>query len=500
MNKVADTLADGGHNVTLLQTYMVEHWGRKIRLAKNKNVTIIDYHLTENNIDENTTASAHKNLWDHEAFNSVFGAVMPMFVLHEEFSPMCKQIYADKQLHDTIRRMNIHGYAAEAFDFCSLFLGDHLKLNLLPMFSSIKSVPVSRAMGEPSLLNYAPTFFTKYGPEQTIWDRLKDIPMATSFYYAFSSLFNRQYNQAYSLLNGDVRHWTEIVQTSTFFFYNNNPYIGFPMPCLEKSVEIGGFTIDSPKNVELDEEYDRILNLRNSTVLASFGTVVLSSDMPDKFKHGLIKAFSSLPNTTFIWKYEKINEEVLLNLNVPSNVILKEWVPQPAILADERLSLFVTHGGLGSTLEVAYSGKPSIIIPVFGDQLFNAKMLSRHGGARAYNKYDLEHSELLVEAIRDVIFSETYLSNAQRLAQILRNQPFDPKANLLRHAEFSARFGRVTALEPYNVHYNFIQYYMLDAFTVYMLVISLSFYLIYVAIAPAYRKFVKLSAKYTKLE
>lgn len=81
-----------------------------------------------------------------------------------------------------------------------------------------------------------------------------------------------------------MRHWKEILQTATFFFYNNNPYIGFPAPTLTKSVEIGGFTIDPPKNVQLDEEYDTILNLRKSTVLISFGTVVQSADMPDSFK------------------------------------------------------------------------------------------------------------------------------------------------------------------------------------------------------------------------
>ena len=56
------------------------------------------------------------------------------------------------------------------------------------------------------------------------------------------------------------------------------------MPTLPKSVEIGGFTIDPPKNVKLDEDFDKILNLRKSTVLISFGTVVQSADMPDRFK------------------------------------------------------------------------------------------------------------------------------------------------------------------------------------------------------------------------
>ncbi|ULT86019.1 hypothetical protein L3Y34_006010 [Caenorhabditis briggsae] len=90
------------------------------------------------------------------------------------------------------------------------------------------------------------------------------------------------------------------------------------------------------------------------------------------------------------------------------------------------------------------------MVPIFGDQLINAKMLSRHGGSIAFNKYKLENSEELSQVIREALCSSAIRSSAQRLAEILRNQPVDPKTNLLRHAEFSAKFGRVESLQPYN--------------------------------------------------
>ncbi|UMM31777.1 hypothetical protein L5515_005839 [Caenorhabditis briggsae] len=89
-------------------------------------------------------------------------------------------------------------------------------------------------------------------------------------------------------------------------------------------------------------------------------------------------------------------------------------------------------------------------VPIFGDQLINAKMLSRHGGSIAFNKYKLENSEELSQVIREALCSSAIRSSAQRLAEILRNQPVDPKTNFLRHAEFSAKFGRVESLQPYN--------------------------------------------------
>lgn len=492
MSKVADTLADAGHNVTLLQTYVYELWGT-IRVAKNKNIEIIDYY-NKDAPNHEQSASVFKFFWDSEVVNNpITGAIAPMFILYNEFKPMCDKILTDKELHKTIVSKKFDGYVAEAFDFCSLYLGDHLKQNLMPMFSTIKNVPGSHAIGEPSPLNYAPSLHTNYGAEQTVFDRIQDITAFTSFHYAFANLYERQYNQAYSLLNGDVRPWKKILQTATFFFYNNNPYIGFPMPTLAKSVEIGGFTIDPPKNVKLEEEFDSILNLRKSTVLISFGTVVQSADMPEKFKDGLVQMFANLPETTFIWKYEV--EDEAFSKRLSNNVILKKWVPQPALLADPRLNLFITHGGLGSTLEVAYAGKPSLMIPIFGDQMLNAKMLSRHGGAISYDKYELGDSKKLTETVREVISKKKYNDNAVLLAEMLHNQPIEPKKNLLKHAEFAARFGRVHALEPYNVHYNFIKYYMLDAYAILLSLVLIFLYLVHLIVKFVYRRLCKSKPK-----
>lgn len=493
MNKVADTLANGKHNVTLLQTYIYEHWG-KIRIVKNKNIEIIDYHNSENVPSNEQSASAFKFFWDNEIVNNpITGAMAPMFILYNEFKPMCDRILTDKELHQWILSNKFDGYVAESFDFCSLYLGDHLKLNLLPMFSTIKNVPGSHAIGEPSLLNYAPSLYTNFGSDQTVWDRIQDITAFTSFHYAFSNLFERQYRQAYDLLNGDVRTWREILQTATYFFYNNNPYIGFAMPTLEKSVEIGGFTIDPPHDLSLNEEFDKLLDLRKSTVLISFGTVVQSADMPENFKSGLIKMFAKLPDTTFIWKYEV--EDAEFSKTLSENVFLKKWIPQPALLADPRLNLFITHGGLGSTLEVAYAGKPSLMIPIFGDQMLNAKMLSRHGGAISYDKYELENYEKLTETVKEAISNKEYNKKALLLAEILHNQPIDPKQNLLKHAEFTAKFGRVHALEPYSVHYNFIKYYMLDAYAIIIIFFLSILYVLNLIIKFVYRKIFKSKRK-----
>uniref|UniRef100_A0A8R1HPP6 UDP-glucuronosyltransferase n=1 Tax=Caenorhabditis japonica TaxID=281687 RepID=A0A8R1HPP6_CAEJA len=480
MNKVADTLANGGHNVTVLQIYLYEHFG-VIRMAKNKNVEIRDYHGTQNSQSNENSASDFKYMWNTEIINNpISGAIMTAPLLFEAMKPMCEKVLLDKELHEWILSKKFDGIISETFDFCGLYLGDHLKLNIIPMHSATKSLASDYAIGETSALNFLPSMRANYASQQTVIDRVSDIISMPCQEIAIARLFEKQYHHAHSLLNGDVRHWKEILQTATFYFSNGNDYLAFPTPSLPKHIHIGGFTIDPPKSLKLDEEYDRILSLRQSTVLISFGTVIQSADMPDNFKEGIVKMLHNLPETTFIWKYEV--DDVDFANKLPKNVVLKKWLPQTALLSDSRLKLFITHGGLGSTLELAYSGMPALMIPVFGDQLLNAKMLVRHGGAQSFDKYDLENAEKLTEAVRDLISNDEYQKNAHLVADLLRNQPIDPKQNLLKHVEFAARFGRVESLEPYNVHYNFIQYYMLDAVLIIISVILFVLYLTHLII------------------
>ncbi|KAK6042619.1 hypothetical protein COOONC_19876 [Cooperia oncophora] len=154
------------------------------------------------------------------------------------------------------------------------------------------------------------------------------------------------------------------------------------------------------------------------------------------FRKSLLKVFEAMPDTTFIWKYEIEDSNMIRNV---SNVYLSAWLPQNALLADPRITAFVTHGGLGSTTEIAYMGKPAVMVPLFADQIRNANMLAKHGGAVVLQKYDLGKPARLLSAIESVIRDESYSMNARALAEMLVNQPMSARQLMLRHAEFAAR-------------------------------------------------------------
>ena len=68
-----------------------------------------------------------------------------------------------------------------------------------------------------------------------------------------------------------------------------------------------------------------------------------------------------------VWKWEREMEDV------PSNVLISPWLPQPALLAHPKVVVFLTHGGAGSLQETICHRTPIVGIPVHGDQFPNTQ-------------------------------------------------------------------------------------------------------------------------------
>lgn len=61
----------------------------------------------------------------------------------------------------------------------------------------------------------------------------------------------------------------------------------------------------------------------------------------------------------------------------PENMIMKKWVPGPAMIA--RSDLVISHGGYGTMMESVLHGVPSVIIPFHSEQEANGRRLEASG-------------------------------------------------------------------------------------------------------------------------
>ncbi|KAJ1367115.1 hypothetical protein KIN20_027967 [Parelaphostrongylus tenuis] len=190
-------------------------------------------------------------------------------------------------------------------------------------------------------------------------DRLKNFVDTQLGGFFFTRTYDEEIRIFRAKFGPQFKDYDELVSAASFVFVNSNPYLDYPRPTLHKTIQIGGITVAvDPKTNELSKEWDSILNKRNTTVLVSFGSVAKSIYMPQEYRKTLLEVFESMPETTFIWKYEEEGSTIAKHLR---NVYLSTWVPQNALLADPRLTVFITHGGLGSVTELAHFGKPAIL-------------------------------------------------------------------------------------------------------------------------------------------
>lgn len=77
-------------------------------------------------------------------------------------------------------------------------------------------------------------------------------------------------------------------------------------------------------------------------VLVSFGSVGKSIFMPEATRRAFLEAFSHFPNVTFLWKYERPEDNIAAG---HPNVVLVDWVPQIDLLGESGSQV---HCGIGS--------------------------------------------------------------------------------------------------------------------------------------------------------
>ena len=101
--------------------------------------------------------------------------------------------------------------------------------------------------------------------------------------------------------------------------------------------------------------------------------------------------------------------------DVPPNVHLESWYPQPAVIP--HVDLFIHHGGNNSFNEALYFGKPALIMPFCWDGLDNAARIHDTGYGDQLPRYTWTDEEL-ANAVARLIADQPM---KKRLAEVSRH-------------------------------------------------------------------------------
>ncbi|KAG0713353.1 UDP-glucuronosyltransferase 1-1 [Chionoecetes opilio] len=103
-----------------------------------------------------------------------------------------------------------------------------------------------------------------------------------------------------------------------------------------------------------------------------------------------------------------------------------KWPPNSRTFWVTRLRLFITHGGLLSTLESMYHGVSVLGMPVFADQHTNMMEVEQNGWGKVLHWSELT-PETLRQKISEVINDKSLREEAQRRSVVMRDQAQRPE-------------------------------------------------------------------------
>lgn len=255
------------------------------------------------------------------------------------------------------------------------------------------------------------------------------------------------------------RSMYDIRRNAALVLLNSHVSLSFPRPYVPNQIEVGGMHINR-KRTPLPQDIERFINgSQHGVIYFSMGSNIKSSNLPLEKRQEILKALKSLKQNV-LWKFEDTQLE-----GKPDNVFINDWFPQDDILAHQNVRVFITHGGLLSTTESIYHGKPFIGIPIFGDQFLNMAKAEANGYGIMLDYNNLT-AVSLKNAIEEMIGNPKYTHLVRDMSARYRDQPMEPLAKAIYWVEHVARHKGAKYLHCAGLDLNFIQYHSIDAIVI----------------------------------
>jgi UDP:flavonoid glycosyltransferase YjiC (YdhE family) len=149
-------------------------------------------------------------------------------------------------------------------------------------------------------------------------------------------------------------------------------------------------------------------------VYLTFGSVAPSMDFFPSLYRDALEALSLLPVRVLV-TIGRERDPAELGPVAP-NVHVARWVPQADVMP--HADVLVCHGGSGTVRSALCAGVPTVVIPLFADQPYNARRVEALGAGLA-----LDGVKGLGEAVRRILGEGSYRAAAQRIAGAARALP-----------------------------------------------------------------------------
>lgn len=219
-----------------------------------------------------------------------------------------------------------------------------------------------------------------------------------------------------------------MVRTLSFLFTPSNHHRSpalIPKPSdWGDHINVTGFVfLDQTKDYKPPDELQKFLDAGDPPVYIGFGSIVV--DDPDALTATLFSAIKQTGIRALVSKgWGGLGAD-----DIPENVFMLENTPHDWLFS--KVSAVIHHGGAGTTAIGLLHGRPTMVVPFFGDQPFWGSMIHNASAGPA----PVPHKELTVDNLAEgikVLLSEDTQKAAHEISRKIREEDGNGAENAVR--------------------------------------------------------------------
>ncbi|XP_068101394.1 UDP-glucuronosyltransferase 1A1-like isoform X7 [Hyperolius riggenbachi] len=390
-----------------------------------------------------------------------------IFVVFKMFYTICERLLLNEDLIHQLQEETFDAILTDPFLLCGVILAEHLDL---PSVNFLRGLPCSHDYVSAQCetpLSYVPRLLSENSDKMTFTERVKNVLINVFEPYFCGLMYEPWETLASNLLKRNVSA-VELFSRSSVWLLRYDFVFEYPRPIMPNMVFIGGINCKEGKN--LQKEFEKLVNSsgEHGFVVFSLGSMV--SEIPMHKAMDIAEALGSIPQTV-IWRYTGPPPS-----NLEENTHLVKWLPQNDLLAHPKARAFITHAGSHGIYEGICNAVPMVMLPLFGDQMDNAKRIESRGAGITLNVLDMTPDDL-TNALKSVINVPSYKENIHRLSDLHLDRPIHPLDLAVYWVEFVMRHKGAPHLRPAAHDLNWIQYHSIDVFAFLLAVLVISLFI-----------------------
>ncbi|NXM18659.1 UD11 glucuronosyltransferase, partial [Ploceus nigricollis] len=448
MRELLDMLHQKGHEVVVVAPEVSMH----IKPSKNYVMKMYPVPFTQEELDKVFKGSVMDLFKGGPFLERVIRQYQQVKKTSALLLATCTHLIHNKELIRYLEESKFDAILTDPILPCGAILAEYLSLPSVYFLQQIPCGLEYQATQCPNPPSYVPRTLSSLSDHMTFPERVKNFLIGVSepllchlFYLKYKSL-------ASEFLQRDVTI-QELFSQASVWLMRYDFVFEYPRPIMPNMVYIGG--INCLQKKPLSKEFEAMVNASGEHGIVVFSLGSMVSEIPMKKAMEIAEALGTVPQTVF-WRYTGKAPP-----NLPKNVKLVKWLPQNDLLAHPKTRAFITHGGSHGVYEGICNAVPMVLMPLFGDQMDNAKRVESRGAGLTLNILEMTSNDIS-NALKAVINDKKYKENIQRLSDLHLDRPIHPLDLAVHWVEFVMRHKGAPHLRPAAHDLNWVQYHSLD--------------------------------------